>query len=399
MIRPCHVALRGRSIRQRACLTLALALLVVTAGAAGASGRTHAQPPARPAPEPRVERPSPAPGPGPAAPPRLQAGAAALIDVASGRLLYAKAGQTAGYPASITKILTALVAVRKLDLDLPVTVTPRAAAAEGSSMYLRAGMRLPVRDLLYGLLLESGNDAARALAEAVAGSEANFAALMNAEARRLGAVHTHFTNASGLPDEHHVTTAVDMARITRAALMDPTIRQIVSTPVWRVRWPDGTWHWLVNHNRLLGRPLDGVKTGYTRAAGNTFVGSATRDGWQLAVVVLRDNLHAQYEDTLQLLDWGWRNFRRVPVPGLEGPVRLPTGDGRSVVLTTAGPSPFVLPVRAGEQSRIRVQRLLPASWPSRLAAGERVGVAVIRIGQEPVAEVPLVTALPLESRR
>ncbi|MDI3297729.1 MAG: D-alanyl-D-alanine carboxypeptidase family protein [Bacillota bacterium] len=372
-------------------MALLLALVVGLGPAASAQGEPP--PAAPPPPGPAAPR---QPLRAPLAPPELQAGSAALLDVASGRLLYAKAGEVPGYPASITKILTALVAVHKLDLETPVEVSRYAASAEGSSMYLRAGMRLPLRDLLYGLLLESGNDAARAVAEAVAGSEANFVLLMNAEARRLGALHTRFTNASGLPDARHVTTAVDMARIARAALLDPTVRQIVSTPVWRVRWPDGSVHFLVNHNRMLGRPLDGVKTGYTRAAGNTFVGSATRDGWQLVAVVLRDNFYGQYEDTLRLLEWGWRSFRRVPVPGLEGPIRVPTGDGRTAVLTTAGPGPFLLPVRPGELGRLRVQRLLPAVWPPRLAAGERVGLAVVRIDGQPVAEVPLVTALALE---
>ncbi|MBX5464666.1 MAG: D-alanyl-D-alanine carboxypeptidase [Clostridia bacterium] len=376
MIGRCHVARRGRPRRPRSWEHFLLGLALVL----GAAAPAHAQ--------------APAAGPAPA--PELQAGSAALIDVASGRLLYAKNGQLPGYPASITKILTALVAVHKLDLSTPVEVSPWAARAEGSSIYLRPGMRLPLRDLLYGLLLESGNDAARAIAEAVAGSESHFAQLMNAEAARLGARHTRFTNASGLPDARHVTTAVDMALITRAALLDPTLRQIVSTPVWRVRWPDGSVHLFLNHNRLLGRPLDGVKTGYTRAAGNTFVGSATRDGWQLAVVLLRDNFYGQYEDTLRLLEWGWSRFRRVPVPALARPYRLPTGDGRSVLLTAASPQPFLLPVLPGEEGRIRVQRLLPAAWPPRLAAGEVVGEAVVWVGDRPAAEVPLVTALALE---
>ncbi|HBF39663.1 MAG TPA: hypothetical protein DDW50_20405 [Firmicutes bacterium] len=187
-----------------------------------------------------------------------------------------------------------------------MTITPEAAGKEGSSMNLRARERKTVRELLYGLLLVSGNDAATALAEAVSGSESKFADLMNQKAQEIGMRNTQFINASGLPIQGHYSTAYDLAVLTRYALKNGNFAKVVSTKVKEV---SGTSYRngrrLINHNKLLWRDqyVTGVKTGYTQAAGGCLVSSASRDGKVLISVVLKTSYI--YDDTHQLFDYGF----------------------------------------------------------------------------------------------
>ena len=170
-------------------------------------------------------------------------------------------------PASTTKIMTALLVLETTAMNSAVTVSPRASEADGSSIWLEAGERRTVGELVYGALLNSGNDACDTLAEAVAGNEAGFAKLMTARARNLGALNTRFMNADGLPASGHLSTAYDLAIIARAALDNPTFASIVRTKVKNIPWPGKDWdRRLINHNKLLWRyeGADGVKTGYTR---------------------------------------------------------------------------------------------------------------------------------------
>lgn len=228
----------------------------------------------------------------------VSATACVLMDADSGRVLYEKNGRQRMLIASTTKLMTALVALEQGTLTDVVTVTA-SHMAEGSSMYLRAGEKLTLEELLYGLLLCSGNDAALAVTECAGGLEP-FVALMNEKAAALGMADTHFANPNGLDDEEHYSTARDMAQLARAAVNEPTLLRMAST-----RQASIGGRTLTNHNKLLDRMEGclGLKTGYTKAAGRTLVSCAEKDGRRLVAVTLRDG--DDWNDHEALYRWGF----------------------------------------------------------------------------------------------
>lgn len=239
--------------------------------------------------------------------PLLNAHAAILIEEATGKIMYSKNSGVIMAPASTTKIMTAILCIEKGHLDQPVCISATAAAKEGSTMNLKKNEHISLRDLLYGLLLSSGNDAATAIAEAIAGSEYRFAQMMTAKARQLGLNHTRFINASGLPAVNHYTTAFDLARIARYALQNPIFAAIVQTKETVIPGPTpGETTTLVNHNKLLwDYPYStGIKTGYTRKAGQCLVASAKKQNVTLIAVVLKSN--TTYKDSRKLFEYGFR---------------------------------------------------------------------------------------------
>ena len=229
----------------------------------------------------------------------VSATAAVLMDADMGQVLYEKNGDRQMLIASSTKIMTALVVLEHAAPDDVITVTPD-HMAEGSSMYLRAGETVRVEELLYGLLLCSGNDAALALTEC-AGGLTPFVALMNEKAAALGMAHTSFANPNGLDADGHYSTARDMAVLAAAAVENPTFRRICSSRSVTIGQRT-----MENHNRLL-RQVEGcvgLKTGYTRAAGRTLVSCTERDGCRLVAVTLQDG--NDWADHAALYDYGFR---------------------------------------------------------------------------------------------
>ena len=229
----------------------------------------------------------------------VSATAAVLMDADTGQILYDKAGTRQMRIASTTKIMTALVALEQAEPDDTVTVT-REHMTEGSSMYLKPGETVRVEELLYGLLLCSGNDAALALTECAGGLEP-FVALMNEKAAALGMDDTGFANPNGLDAEGHYSTARDMAVLAAAAMENPTFRRICASKTAAVGQRT-----MENHNRLL-RQVEGcigLKTGYTKAAGRTLVSCAERDGCRLVAVTLRDG--DDWADHAALYEYGFR---------------------------------------------------------------------------------------------
>ena len=229
----------------------------------------------------------------------VSATAAVLMDADMGQVLYEKNGDRQMLIASTTKIMTALVVLEHAAPDDVITVTPD-HMAEGSSMYLRAGETVRVEELLYGLLLCSGNDAALALTEC-AGGLVPFVALMNEKAAALGMAHTSFANPNGLDADGHYSTARDMAVLAAAAVENPTFRRICSSRSVTIGQRT-----MENHNRLL-RQVEGcvgLKTGYTRAAGRTLVSCTERDGCRLVAVTLQDG--NDWADHAALYDYGFR---------------------------------------------------------------------------------------------
>ena len=229
----------------------------------------------------------------------VSATAAVLMDADMGQVLYEKNGDRQMLIASTTKIMTALVVLEHAAPDDVITVTPN-HMAEGSSMYLRAGETVRVEELLYGLLLCSGNDAALALTEC-AGGLTPFVAMMNEKAAALGIAHTSFANPNGLDADGHYSTARDMAVLAAAAVENPTFRRICSSRSVTIGQRT-----MENHNRLL-RQVEGcvgLKTGYTQAAGRTLVSCTERDGCRLVAVTLQDG--NDWADHAALYDYGFR---------------------------------------------------------------------------------------------
>ncbi|UYO01748.1 D-alanyl-D-alanine carboxypeptidase family protein [Paenibacillus sp. PSB04] len=235
--------------------------------------------------------------------------AAALIDVTSGRLLYSSHGDDELRIASLTKIMTAIVAIEHGKLDSEVKVSKNAFGKEGSSIYLKLGEEMTLENMLYGLMLRSGNDAATAIAEHVGGSVEGFVYLMNEKARMLGLSHSHFMNPHGLDEEGHYSSANDLAKLTAYALHNPVFKEIVKTPTKKVPNPNESWDYKWdNKNKMLRlyEGADGVKTGYTKKAFRCLVSSATRNGQQLVAVTLNDG--DDWNDHGRMLDYGFEYY-------------------------------------------------------------------------------------------
>lgn len=258
----------------------------------------------------------------------IQADGGILVDAASGAVLYEKNADQPYYPASITKILTALIIIENCNLEDMVTFSDRAVndvESGSSNMGALPGDQLTVRDCLYGLMLASANECANALAEHCSGSIEAFADLMNQKALSLGCSKSHFVNPSGLNNENHFVTARDMALITKAAIENPTFLEIDGALYWKhapiKRYPDPedphntiyAHHGMLkkNNSRYYAGAFAG-KTGYTSLAGNTLVTCARKNDMTLICVVLNGH-QTHYQDTKALFDFGFRNFSSIKV--------------------------------------------------------------------------------------
>jgi D-alanyl-D-alanine carboxypeptidase (penicillin-binding protein 5/6) len=314
-------------------------------------------------------------------PPSVGAKAALVIDLDSGQTLYAKRPNQPLPPASTAKLMTALLTVQRAGLDERVTISPRAAATPGSRMGLAAGETMTVRDLLFGLLLPSGNDAAVALAEHVAGDQAAFVRLMNETGAALGLQHTVFANAHGLDDAAQVSTAADLALLARAVFAYPLLAQIVATPTAQV-----AGRRLTNTNELLGayRGADGVKTGTTDGAGECLVASVMRNGHRLLVVILGST--DRYADARALLDYataGWQ-WQSVDLPA--NALAWTTGaDGHAVRLRPTERTDLFLP--AWQWPLVQVTRQLDAA--AALTGTLPVGTLTLTLAGRPLGSAPL----------
>ncbi len=325
----------------------------------------------------------------------LSAQAALLLDAESGTVIYEHNARTRLPMASTTKIMTALVVMDLLSPDAAICIDKAAIGIEGSSIYLYEGEWLTVRQLLMGLLLESANDAAVALAIACCGSVDAFAEKMNQKAAALGLSDTHFENPHGLDGETHYTTAYDLALISAAALADPVLREIMSTrraviPLCDMQSPDQKMQEmqttqdalpvgsrvLLNHNKML-RYYDGaigVKTGYTQRSGRCLVSAAERDGLTLIAVTL--NAPDDWSDHTRLLDLGFSQYTRITLcdTGEYQPL-LPIGGGKEqyVLLTNVDAAEITLPRDHGSITcRVELPHLLLAPIAQNDTIGQLV---------------------------
>ena len=259
--------------------------------------------------------------------PQIEGESAILVDMFTGAVLYSKNADKAQYPASITKIMTALLGCESLDPSQKFAMTASAARSitetNSSSIYADTDEEFTIEQALMAVMLQSANEMTLAVAELTSGSTKKFVEQMNLKARQLGCTNTHFNNPNGLPDEIHYTTASDMAKIARAAWFNPTFRKFASTQYYEIP-PTNKFaetRYLLNHHKMMkGQTYayDGVlggKTGYTEVAGNTLVTYAKNDNTYLVSVVLQ-SVNGAYSDTKALLDYGFNNFSRTAVKDL-----------------------------------------------------------------------------------
>ena len=311
--------------------------------------------------------------------------AAVLMDADSGRVLYAQNEDARMLIASTTKILTALVAIEYGRLSDVITVSKEAALTEGSAMYLKEGEQLTLETLLYGVLLASGNDAAVAVAEGVAGSVESFVAMMNEKASELGMENSSFANPNGLDAEGHYSTAMDMARLACAAMDDPVLMRIASTTSVSVGGRK-----IENHNRLLStvEGCIGLKTGYTRAAGRTLVSCAERNGQRLVAVTLQDG--NDWADHESLFDYGFSMFHKdtVLVRG-ETATLLPVIDGEASTVGVAVTESLSWPVQDGENLEVHLE--MPIVLAAPFQRGAVIGHAILLLNGTEVDRTELVT--------
>ena len=254
--------------------------------------------------------------------PSIDSECAIVMEANTGTVLYAKNEHQKCYPASITKILTTLLALENSSLDETVTFSEDSIYnTEGSGVARDIGEKLTMKDTLYAVMLESANECAYAAAEHVGGGDySKFIDMMNQKAKELGCSDTHFTNANGLPDEKHYTSCYDMALISKAAIENEMFRKIVSTKTYTLPKTNKKDQELVmyNHHKMICNNRTsqylyeyaiGGKTGYTNAARNTLVTYAQKDGMLLICVVMRSNPTSQYTDTEKLFDYCFENFQ------------------------------------------------------------------------------------------
>ena len=327
-------------------------------------------------------------------PPDIGAASAILVDLATGQVLFSRDPDARRPIASLTKIMTALLVLERSHLTDIVTVRPDAvissdARAGVASLGLQVGERISVEDLLYALLLQSANDAAVALADHVAGSQARFVRMMNARAHALGMTHTRYRSASGLDDRGY-SSARDLATLTRAAMSTPGFDTIASTEFRTIPGPDGDRH-VQNRNVLLWLypGATGAKTGYTARAGNCVVGTAERDGRRLVTVVLGEP-GEPFSDAAALLDHGFEGFTRHTFVTEGEPHGVVTLPGGSVPVESAGDVVALVPTTSISQVDERVVVDPQAAYPP--APGEPVARLKITIPGLTVGTVPLVVS-------
>ena len=323
----------------------------------------------------------------------------AVIDAKTGNVLFSHNANEKRGMASTTKIMTALVAIENGNPEEEFSIPKQAIGIEGSSVYLKEGERLTLRELLYCLLLESGNDAATAIAILIGKTEEGFVGMMNEKARELGLTDTRFANPHGLSDDNHYTTAHDLAVITKHAMELPLFRDIVSTKSASVRY-DGTENGrrLVNHNKLLFSTsyAVGVKTGYTKRDGKCLVSAAEKDGMTVIAVTLQDAFPTSTHK--QLLDYAFsthENIRLADIGELESSIPIKNGEKQFSTVKNLIPAEILLPKNA----KVTCEVFLPQVLYAPIGKNEAVGYAVFRANGKEVYITNLETTEEIKEKK
>ncbi|MBB5359227.1 D-alanyl-D-alanine carboxypeptidase (penicillin-binding protein 5/6) [Rhodanobacter sp. ANJX3] len=359
-------------------------------------GVAVAQTPPRPSPVPRPVVPE-APVP---PPPDVDGKSWVLMDYATGQILASKEPDLRVEPASITKIMTdyvvsAEVANGKVHMTDPVTISERAwrgggAGTDGSTSFLKLNSQVPLKDLLYGLIIQSGNDAAIALAEHTAGSEDAFAGLMNAYAKQLGMVNSNFENASGYPIANHYTTAHDIAILSRALIHDFPDDYAISA-IKQFEW-NGIKQG--NRNTLLWRDpsVDGIKTGHTAAAGFCLAASAKQgDSRMIAIVMGASSEKARADSAMALLSYGFRFYETHKLYDASKPLATPKlWKGEQNQLPIGVAEDVQVTVKRGDYDKLKATMDIPSTLIAPFKKGQQVGTLRVTLADQPVQTIPLI---------
>lgn len=322
----------------------------------------------------------------------ISAKKAYVLDAVSGRVLYEKNGMEQSLIASTTKIMTALVVCEQCNVLDRMKIPKEAVGIEGSSMYLQEGEVLTVQELLYGLMLQSGNDAAVALAIYCGGTVEGFAEMMNDKARTLGLTGTHFENPNGLDSPGHYSTAHDLAVLAAYAMENPIFAKTVSTKSLKVGQ-----RYLTNHNKLLWRVegADGVKTGYTKAAGRILVSSAQRDSRRIVVVTIDDP--DDWQDHAALLEQGFARYtvQTVVKAGQTlATVEVLGGENRQVALIAQEDFSYAL----APEETTQIAFGGPGFVYAPAVEGAEAGYAYVLLQGKAVGKVPVVYGATVEKQ-
>ncbi|MCP5267463.1 MAG: D-alanyl-D-alanine carboxypeptidase [Zoogloeaceae bacterium] len=329
-------------------------------------------------------------------PPALAAKSWLLIETGSGQTLASQAADERLEPASLTKLMTAYLTFAALKqgaikINQAVPVSEKAWRTGGSKMFIRVGTEVSVEDLIKGMIVQSGNDACVALAEAIAGSEDNFAQMMNREAQRLGMKSSSFKNSTGLPDPELYTTARDLATLTTALIRDFPEDYAKYYSIKEFRYNNITQH---NRNRLLwvDPTVDGVKTGHTEAAGYCLVSSAQRGPRRLLSVVLgaaSDNVRTQ--ESLKLLNYGFQFYDAVQLYAKDQTVSsLKVWKGSAATVKAGFKSDFILSVPKGFGPKVQAELVSQQPLIAPVAAGQTVGTMKVSVDGKAYGEYPVV---------
>ncbi|MBW7902020.1 MAG: D-alanyl-D-alanine carboxypeptidase [Rhodocyclaceae bacterium] len=329
-------------------------------------------------------------------PPALAAKSWLLIESGSGQTLASQASDERLEPASLTKLMTAYLtfaAIRQgtLKIDQPVPVSEKAWRTGGSKMFIRVGTQVTVEELIKGMIVQSGNDACVALAEAIAGSEENFAQMMNREAQRLGMSASSFRNATGLPDAEHYTTARDLATLAGALIRDFPEDYAKYYSIKEFRYNNITQP---NRNRLLwlDPTVDGMKTGYTEAAGYCLISSAKRGPRRLLSIVLgtaSDAVRAQ--ESLKLLNFGYQFYDAVQLYAKDQPVSsLKVWKGGSATVKAGFTGDFILAVPKGYAQKVQADLVSQQPLIAPVSAGQTVGTMKVSVDGKHFGDYPVV---------
>lgn len=326
--------------------------------------------------------------------PDISAVSAILIDADTAQVLWSKNSKEARAPASLTKMMTAIVVLEKADLKDQVTISEEAAAVGESEIWLSAGEVLSVEDLLYAALIFSANDAAVALAEHVAGSEDRFVQLMNEKAREIGASQTNFVNATGLDAEEHLSTAYDLALIARYAMQNETFARIVAAQMWTIPWAGHEDREIENLNPLLkdNAFITGVKTGYTEKAGWCMAASGTREGKNLISIILgSENPDLRGEDALAVLNYGFNNFEREKIIDQKVSTFLfQPSDGATPIKVAPQEDLWVL-LPKDKKATVTARYMLMQDISDPLSRGEKIGEISLWMGDDLLGQEDLVS--------
>lgn len=318
--------------------------------------------------------------------------ACVIIDEASGRILLSHNADIALPMASTTKVMTALLALEHGDLDAPVTCSRNAFGVPGTSIYLAEGETLTLREMLYGLMLASGNDAATAIAEHISGTVEDFCRMMTARAAELGCKNTVFLTPHGLPCEGHYTTAYDLALIAREAMKHPEFREIVGTSRATIPWEGRSYDRVLNNkNKLLTtyEGATGIKTGYTKKAGRCLVFGAEREGMRIIGVVL--NCWEWFDEAARLMNLAFERYEAVTMLHAgEAVVSIPVTHAGNACVSALLAHDLTGVMPKGSLPQVEIN--LPDVLEAPIQAGQVIGTAKLMAGGDVIAEAPLVAS-------